>query len=143
MKHSITTVRILLSIVVMSVIVQGPAAVPIIEPRVTIRTLIACQGQTAGTVIVKDSRGFTYTLTCGGSSHEILGHPGLLPTSETPWQVAITAVPPDLLWSGLPQICWLQVTGLPAHLQCPAASGAPLIVDLQEIATFDQGILLL
>ncbi len=129
MRHNTSALRILLSVVVMSVIIQSLAAVPFVEPRITFRALIACTGQTTGTVLVKDSRGHTYTLTCGSGSHAVLGYPQLLPTPETPWQVVIMVAPPDILRSGLSQICWRQVTGLPTYLQCPAARGAPLMVD--------------
>jgi hypothetical protein len=138
MKQNISSLRMLLSIVVTSVLVLGPAAVPIITPRATVRTLIGCQSQTTGTVVVTDSRGRTTTQMCSAGMRTMLGYPGLYPTEDTPWLVTITVWPASLR-AGLPMFCRSQVTTVPIHLECAAASTAPLTVDVDMILTFDFG----
>jgi MFS family permease len=134
MKHS----RLFLNLFVvawLSGVLVAPVASPIITPRATLRTIIACQGQTAGTIVVTDSRGHTTTQTCDASLRSMSGYPGLVPTEVTPWQVTITAQP---LFSreGLPRTCRSLVTSVPIHVQCAANSPAPLTVDFYMILAF-------
>ena len=136
MKQYTLPSRMLLSVVVMSVLMFGPAAVPIITPRASIRTIIACQSHTTGTVVVTDSRGRTTTLTCGAGMRTMLGYPGLYPTEDAPWLVTIL-VQPTSIRAGLPRTCRSQITRVPIHLECAAASPAPLTVDVYMILTFD------
>jgi hypothetical protein len=138
MKQNISSLRMLLSVIVMSVLVLGPVAVPIITPRATVRTIIGCQSETTGTVAVTDSRGRTYTQTCSAGMRTMLGYPGLYPTEDTPWLVTITVWPTSSR-AGLPRTCRSQITNVPIHLECAAASPAPLTVDVDLILTFDFG----
>ena len=136
MNQKIPALRRFLSSVVMSVLILGPAAVPIITPRATVRTIIGCQSQTLGTVTVTDSRGQTYTQTCSAGLRTMLGYPGLYPTEDAPWLVTIT-VRPTSSRAGLPRTCRSQITSVPIHLECAAASPAPMMVDVYMILTFD------
>jgi hypothetical protein len=138
MKQHTLPLRMLLSVVVMSVLMLGPAAVPIITPRASIRTIISCQSQTTGTVVVTDSRGRTFTQTCSAGMRTMLGYPGLYPTEDAPWLVTITVWPTSIR-AGLPMICRSQITSVPIHLQCATISPTPLTIDVDMILTFDFG----
>jgi hypothetical protein len=128
----------LVPVVVMSLVMLAPAAVPIITPRATLRTIFACQGQVAGIVVVTDARGHTYTQTCDADLKTALGYPGLYPTEDAPWQVLII-VSSQSLQIKLPQSCQSRITSVPIHMQCAAAGLEPLTVDFDMILTFDFG----
>jgi hypothetical protein len=138
MKHTLSVLKMLLPVVVMSLIMLAPAAAPIITPRATLRTIIVCQSHTTGTVVVTDSHGRTTTLTCSAGMRTMLGYPGLYPTEDAPWLVTIIAQPTSIR-AGLPRTCRSQITSVPIHLECAAASPAPLTVDFDMILTFDFG----
>jgi hypothetical protein len=134
MKHS----RLFLNLFVvawLSGVMVAPAASPIITPRATLHTIIGCQGQTAATVIVTDSQGHTTTQTCSASWWTMLGYSGLYPTEDAPWVVTISVQPPSNR-AGLPRTCRSQITSVPTHLQCAAASPAPLTVDFDMFLAF-------
>jgi hypothetical protein len=137
MKPNTSAVKTLLSVVIMSLLLS-PAAVPIITPRATVRTIIGCQSQTTAMVVVTDSRGRTYLQTCGASLKSMLGYPGLYPTEDAPWQVTII-VQPASRSAGWPRICHSQITGVPLHMECAGVNPASLGVDFDMILTFDLG----
>jgi hypothetical protein len=138
MTQNLSPLRLFLSVVVLVVLLLGPTAVPIITPRASVRTIIACQSQTTGTIVVTDSRGRIYTQTCGAGTKSMLGYPGLYPTEDEPWLVVIS-MQPSSIRAGLPRICHSQITSVPIHLECAAISPAPLTVDVVMILTFDFG----
>jgi hypothetical protein len=138
MKHTLSVLKTLVPVIVMSLIMLAPAAVPIITPRATLRTIFACQGQVAGIVVVTDARGHTFSQTCSPNLKTALGYPGLYPTENAPWQVIIIARPQPFQ-IGLPQTCRSRITSVPVHWQCAAVGLEPLTVDFDMILTFDFG----
>jgi hypothetical protein len=138
MKHTLSVLKMLVPMVVLSLVMLTPAAVPIITPRATIRTIIGCQSQTTGTVVVTDSQGRTYIQTCGTVLKSMLGYPELYPTEAAPWQVTIIVLPTSG-GAGWPRICHSQITSVPLHMECTGVSPASLGVDVDMILTFDLG----
>ena len=114
----------------------APAAVPIIIPRATTRTIFGCQGQTTGMVSVMDGHGHTYTLTCAADLTTGMGYPGLYPTEDTPWLVIIAAQPGQ---GRMAMPCFFKVSHAPVHLQCAANSDRLMTVDFDLILTMDIG----
>jgi len=138
MKHTLSVVKMLVPVLVISLVTLAPAAAPIITPRATLRTIFACQSLAMGTVVVTDARGHNYAQTCGASLKTALGYPGLYPTEDAPWQVTILVQPASLRWEW-PQICHTQITGVPLHVECATISLAPVTVDFDMILTLDSG----
>jgi hypothetical protein len=134
MKQNLAALRMFLSVTVMSVLVLGPAARPIIEPRAIVLTVITCRNQVMGTVVVTDSRGRTYALGCSPDQRTAFSPARQSPAADAPWLVAVTARPVSSR-EGLPRACRFQVTSIPTHVQCAAASPAPLTVDFDLIWT--------
>jgi hypothetical protein len=138
MKHTLSILKMLTPMIVMSFIILEPTAAPIITPRATIHTIIVCHSQITATVMVTDSRGHIYTQTCSAGLRTMLGYPGLYPTEDAPWLMTIS-VQPKSAREGLPRTCRSQITRVPIHLECAAASPAPLTVDVDMILTLDFG----
>jgi hypothetical protein len=134
MKQKTFTLRMFLSVALLSAMVVGPAAVPIITPP-TLRTIIACQGQTTGMIVVTDSRGRTYTQACDADLRSAPGYPGLFPTVEAPWQVTIIVLPVSLRARWL-TVCHSQIISAPNHVQCATTGPAALTVDFYMILGF-------
>lgn len=121
-------------VVVMGIVTMTPAAVPIIIPRATARTIFGCQSQGTGTVTVTDAQHHTYTQACQARLATVLGYPGLYPTEAAPWSVIIIAWPDTI---GLPIPCVFSVTRLPIHLECGANRAGQVTVDFDLILTVD------
>jgi hypothetical protein len=138
MKRTLSVLKMLAPVIVLSLIMLAPAAVPIITPRATLRTIIACQGPVAGIVVVTDAHGHTTTQTCSAGLKTALSYPGLYPTEDAPWQVLIIMSPKSLQIK-LPQTCRSLITSVPVQVQCAAAGLEPLNIDFDMILTFDFG----
>jgi hypothetical protein len=133
MKQNLAALQMFLSVAVMSMLVLGPAARPIIEPRAIVLTVVTCRNQVTGTVVVTDSQGRTYTLGCSPDQRTMFSPARQSPAADAPWLVTVTARPVSS-GEGLPRTCRFQVTSVPIHVQC-AASPASLTVDFDLIWT--------
>jgi hypothetical protein len=136
MKYTLSALKMLVPVMALSLIMLAPAAVPIITPRATLRTIFICQGLTTGTVAMTDARGHTTTQTCDATRKSALGYPGLYPSADAPWLVIIT-VRPKAFQIGLPQTCQFRITSVPVHLQCAAPGLELLSVNFDLILTLD------
>ena len=137
MKQSAFLVNFAVVVVMISAVL-APAAVPFIEPRVTVRTLFICRSQMPATVIVMDAQGRTYTQACGTSPKMMLGYPGISPTEDAPW-VAIITVQPAPGHVGHLKSCGFHLTRVPMHFQCTADGAEPPTVDFDISLMFDLG----
>lgn len=135
MKQNLAAVRMFLSLAVLSVLVLSPTARPIVEPRAIVLVVVTCRNQVTGTVVVTDSQGRTFTLECSADQPTVFNPVRQSPAEDAPWQVTITTRPVSGR-EGLPGTCRLQITSVPIHVQCTAASPALLTVDVDMFLTF-------
>jgi hypothetical protein len=137
MRQIYQVLRMFRSIILLNVLILGPVARPIITPRVAVLMVVSCQNEVTGIVVVRDAQGRTAMLDCRADQWTMLSPAWQTPTANAPWLVTLT-VQPDFSRSGLPRTCRSLVTRVPIHVQCAAASPAPLSVDLATFRTFAQ-----